>query len=84
MDVPYLYRAMRYGELNPVRAGIVENAADYPWSSARAHILGEQNGLLSQNPLGINGREWAAYLREGLVENETEMFRKHVVRSPFG
>jgi putative transposase len=77
MDVPYLYRAMRYDELNPVRAGIVENAADYPWSSARAHILGEQNGLLSPNPLDLNGREWAAYLREGLVENETEMFRKH-------
>jgi putative transposase len=85
MDVPYLYRAMRYDELNPVRAGIVENAADYPWSSAKAHISGERNELLSKNPLGMNGREWTAYLREGLVEDETEMFRKHVQSgSPLG
>lgn len=28
-----------YIELNPVRAGIVRNAVDYPWSSARLHAL---------------------------------------------
>jgi putative transposase len=47
MDDPYLYRAMRYIELNPVRANLVEHAADYPWSSARSHVFGEENALLS-------------------------------------
>ena len=37
MDEIYLYRGIRYVELNPVRAGLVPIATDYPWSSARAH-----------------------------------------------
>jgi putative transposase len=76
MDEQYLYRAIRYVELNPVRAKIVEDPADYPWSSARAHILGENNASLSHNPLGMKGNEWAAYLREGLIESEAEFFRR--------
>ncbi|MCX6570769.1 MAG: transposase [Candidatus Aminicenantes bacterium] len=77
MDDPYLYRAMRYDELNPVRAKIVENAIEYSWSSARAHVLGEANPLLARPPLGMNGQEWAIYLREGLIESETRLFRDH-------
>lgn len=85
MDMRYLYRAMRYDELNPVRAGIVNNAIDYRWSSARTHVLGGRDPLLAPNPLGMNGREWAAYLKEGLIETETEMFRKHTRSgSPLG
>jgi putative transposase len=85
MDEPYLYRAMRYDELNPVRAKIVESAADYRWSSARAHVLGVRDPLLAPDPLGMNGREWAAYLREGLADSETELFRKHTSSaSPLG
>ena len=77
MDDPYLYRAMRYDELNPVRAKLVENPVDYQWSSARAHVLGEANPLLTRVPLGMNGKEWAIYLREGLIESETKLFRDH-------
>ena len=31
---------MRYVEQNPVRAGFVESAEAYAWSSARAHVTG--------------------------------------------
>lgn len=85
MDEPYLYRAMRYDELNPVRAKIVQDPAEYLRSSARTHIAGLPDPLLAPNPLGMNGREWAAYLREGLAESETELFRKHTSSaSPLG
>jgi REP element-mobilizing transposase RayT len=33
----YLVEVCRYVELNPVRAGLVESAADWPWSSYGAH-----------------------------------------------
>lgn len=36
----YLLTVMRYIELNPVRAGMVTDPADYPWSSYRRHALG--------------------------------------------
>lgn len=34
-------QVLRYVEWNPVRAGMVSEAADYKWSSARAHLEGE-------------------------------------------
>jgi len=37
----YLLICMRYIELNPVRAGMVENPSDYLWSSYRCNALGE-------------------------------------------
>ena len=38
-----LYWCYRYLELNPVRANMVEHAADYPWSSYRYNAIGEHN-----------------------------------------
>lgn len=37
MDETHLWTAVRYVERNPVRAGLVSRAEDYPWSSAPAH-----------------------------------------------
>ena len=37
LDLPHLWAALRYTELNPVRAAIVVEPAAYPWSSAAAH-----------------------------------------------
>lgn len=50
-DDAYLLACHRYIELNPVRAGMVEHPADYPWSSALANLLGEENRLITQPPL---------------------------------
>jgi putative transposase len=36
----YLLACQRYIELNPVRAGMVSDPADYTWSSYRAHAFG--------------------------------------------
>jgi putative transposase len=47
----YLLLCQRYIELNPVRASMVSDPADYRWSSYRANALGEANALLSPHPL---------------------------------
>ena len=80
MDDDYFWRALRYVELNPVRARLVENAWDWPWSSARAHIAGiDQTGLLD---MGIwrsrfNSCRWKAFLEEGLnSDREYDQIRK--------
>jgi len=46
MDEPYLLAATRYVELNLTRANLVVDAADWPWSSARAHLVGSDDGLV--------------------------------------
>jgi len=73
----YLYAAMRYIERNPVRAKIVERAEDYPWSSARAHVFGHKDCLISDNSFTRNIGNWAEYL-EREVPSEIEIFKKHL------
>ncbi len=41
---------MRYIELNPVRAGMVADPADYPWSSFRHNTLGQADDLIVPRP----------------------------------
>jgi len=47
----YLIQLYRYIELNPVRAGIVDDPADYSWSSYQCNALGKKSDLLSPHPL---------------------------------
>ncbi len=44
----YLLACMRYIELNPVRAGLVEHPERYPWSSHRANAFGVSDPLVSR------------------------------------
>jgi putative transposase len=43
----YLLSCMRYIELNPVRAGMVDHPAKYRWSSYAANALGEGNAVVT-------------------------------------
>jgi putative transposase len=57
----YLMTCYRYIELNPVRAGMVQKAADYPWSSFKANAYGKDDQLTWPHPvylaLGANDGE---------------------------
>jgi len=46
----YLDQCCFYIENNPVRAGLVADPADYPWSSYRARVLGKDDGLVDPLP----------------------------------
>ena len=47
LDEAYLWMALAYVDRNPVRAGLVRRAWQYPWSSAVAHVgQGGPSGLL--------------------------------------
>jgi putative transposase len=46
----HVLAVMRYGDLNPVRAGIVHSPKDYRWSSYRHYALGEANALIDDEP----------------------------------
>src|ERR1700712_4927562 len=45
MDESHLISAVCYVSLNPVRARLVTRAEDWPWSSVRAHMNGEDGRL---------------------------------------
>jgi len=47
----YMLRCYRYIELNPVRAGMVADPAEYAWSSYRHHALSERSELICDHEL---------------------------------
>ncbi len=76
LDEPHLWTAVRYVELNPVRARLVDVATEYRWSSARAHAGLETSDLLAPErpfPGPIDG--WSVWLGCGLEEQTSERLR---------
>ena len=61
---------MRYVELNPVRAGLVEDPTQWRWSSARAHTLGEPDEYIRPASFVSVGRDWNELLRKGCAKEE--------------
>jgi putative transposase len=63
----YLLTCMRYIELNPVRAGMVADPSDYPWSSYHYDALGKADDLVTPHTeyqrLGNNDHERRAAYR---------------------
>ena len=47
----YLLAVYRYIELNPVRAGMVQEPSEYSWSSYQCNALGKQSDLIAAHPL---------------------------------
>jgi REP element-mobilizing transposase RayT len=62
MDEPHLLAAARYIALNPVVAGLVSRAEDWPWSSTRAQLAGEDDELATVAPLQALIPDFAALL----------------------
>jgi putative transposase len=77
MDEPYLLAAARYIELNPVRARLVERPSDWPWSSARAHLNGRDDGLVKVAPLLAMIGDWNAFLNSAVADEELRVLRRH-------
>jgi len=77
MDEKYLYLAARYIELNPVRAGLAKRPEEYQWSSARAHLAGQDDNLVKVKPLLGMAEDWGRYLGEKAEEDEIDLLRKH-------
>lgn len=65
LDKNSVFEELRYIENDPVRAGFVQRAEDYAWSSARHHVHGGLDPVLSDN-YGIFDEinNWQAYLTE--------------------
>jgi putative transposase len=70
LDERHLWTAIRYVELNPVRAGMIARAESYGWSSAAAHCGLRSDRILSKQSewCRLLGRvaDWPAWLAEAV------------------
>lgn len=62
MDQEHLLAAVRYIELNPVRAGLCQQADAWRWSSSRAYLSGKTDGVVNVRPLLAQISDWRTYL----------------------
>jgi len=51
IDSEVSYVVLKYIEMNPVRAGIVTDGADYTWSSAPYHLSGKEDSTITADGL---------------------------------
>jgi putative transposase len=76
MDEAHLGAALRYVALNPVRAGMVERAIDWPWSSVHAHLGRGDDGITCTDPVRSRYPDFAALLAAGEEEEVITRLRK--------
>jgi len=83
----------RYIEANPVKAGMVDPAGDYAWSSFAAHGLGEPNDLLDPAPAyqrtggdpKARRRKWSRYVHRRPAEDEVQAIARSIESGlPYG
>jgi putative transposase len=77
LDARHLRAAARYIEMNPVRARLAARPEDYRWSSARAHLLGEDDLLVRVKRLVDIVPDWRGLLDSALSDDEMENLRRH-------
>lgn len=66
LDEAHLYACLRYIELNPVRAGLVDRPEAWRWSSARGHLGLADDPLVDPAPARERVDDWRAFLEAGL------------------
>jgi len=74
----HFWRTLRYIEQNPLRARMVKSAANYKWSSAKAHLYFEdRSGLLNMNwwRQASARIDWKKVLQNTLPKEHVEQIR---------
>lgn len=79
LDQNYFVNAVRYVELNPVRARMVRRAEDYDWSSAATHC-GLRNDFVvdcsKRQPLLAATADWSDWLAQGVDDRSLAALRR--------
>lgn len=77
LDESHLLFAVRYVLLNPVRAGLVNQAEDWHHSSIKAHLSGIADDLVDPGPMSERIESWESYLEVPETNETLEILRMH-------
>ena len=84
----HLWAALRYVERNPVRAGLVAGPREYEWSSAEAHLTGQDPWQIADMDFWRQAggvERWRRLLDEPEDERQTRALRRATYSGqPFG
>jgi len=68
----YILPAAQFIEMSPVMAGLCNSPTAFRWSSARAHLKEQDDGLCSVGPLLARG------YKDSLIVSESETIASHI------
>jgi putative transposase len=74
----YYFRVLKYVEMNPLRAGLVGSAAEWPWSSL-AERRGTERGILDPGPLPLP-TNWGELVEQATPPAELEDIHRRLRR----
>jgi len=82
LDETHLWAAIRYVELNPVRARLVSQATDFEWSSARFHagLVPESRLLDPARPFPGPIGDWPRWLAAGIEDETVRRLRENTAK----
>ncbi len=82
----YLWAVARYIERNPLKAGVVDRVEDYPWSSARAHLIGAKDAVLDEASWldASQRRRYGEFLLQSKDETDEALRKATRTGRPFG
>jgi putative transposase len=80
----HLQTVLRYVERNPLRANMVDDAADWRWSSLWHRLNVKQGGLVDDGPLPLP-RRWRQRVQSPQTDAELDALHRSVTRgAPLG
>lgn len=77
MDEEHVLAAVRYVEMNPVRAGLCSDPSQWKWSSYHAHVAAKDDLLVAVGPMLERIVDWKKFLAIVTPAKELESLRKH-------
>ena len=77
LDKCHLYEAIRYVELNPIRAGISSHLKDYIWCSAYSRLCNDKTIPLNSIKRYLEIDNWEEYLKEAVNEEIIATFKSN-------
>ena len=77
MDEEHFLAAVRYVEMNPVRAGLSTRPDQWRWSSVHAHLGASSDPLVATVPVLEQVADWRRFLSQDCPVDKLDDIRKH-------
>lgn len=78
LEERYVLPAAQFIEMTPVMAGLAKDPAAFKWSSAKAHLRGQDDTLCQTTPLLLRVSDWDIFLQNPVNLGDMDKITSHI------